>query len=108
MPLPINSCGNRGKPRLEDHFAILRVPLPVAEVLDEATRVLGTAGDLRARTRLREVGIDTRRQLRYLCRRKHIAHHNRAVSGESIRLFTHGWNAPYLRTWQIGLCCMSG
>lgn len=68
--------------RLEDEAAEGVDLLPVAEVLEEAARVVGPARDLGARAGRGEVGLDAVAQQRELVGREQLADADRAVALE--------------------------
>ena len=57
-PAPHQLAGHRRRRRFPDELLVLRDRLPVAEVLHEAARVVGSARDDRSRARLGEVLLD--------------------------------------------------
>jgi len=60
--------GNLRQRGLENEAPVELVVLPVTEILDETSRVVGAAGELRARTGLRKVGFYARaQQYQLLC-----------------------------------------
>ena len=76
--------GDRRRRRVPGDPLELGQPLPVAEVLEEATRVVGTARDERALARLGEVGFDRRLGEREIRLRERSPHTDGAVAPERL------------------------
>ena len=82
--------GDGGRGRLANELLELGDPLPVAEVLEEAPRVVRAAGDVRALARLGEVPLDTAPDERHLVSRKGAPHADCAGALEVVVQRGHG------------------
>ena len=76
-------CDLRGR-RLPDEPLVLGDPLPAAEVLEEAARVVRAARDERALARLCEIAVDPARHERNLVVREGAADADGAVAAEGV------------------------
>src|SRR5581483_2994388 len=73
-----------GRRRVPDELLELRDPLPVAEVLEEAARIVRPRGDARPLARLGQVALDPALDERYLLRRERPADADCAVPLEVV------------------------
>src|SRR6185437_5397597 len=73
-----------GEGRFENKTPIVRILLPIAEVLDEAAGIIRAAGHFDARTRMGEVLVDAGTQHRHFVRPEQPADADRAVSPKAV------------------------
>ena len=96
-------AGRGGQPRFEDHAAVGRVVLPVAEVLDETAWIVAAAGHLGARAGRCQVGVDALAQQRHLVGRQQLARAHRAVAAEGRHQVRRDARAQPLVDRRVGL-----